>query len=114
MRITINKEQATELKKLIKSRSPIKLKSIVEEIELQENKEVSSKLISGASKAREKRSKDTNKKIENAINTLEFENKKITVYSVSKLAGVSFNTCNKQNIKEMINNREEVRIKRNK
>lgn len=112
MRITINSEQAKELKKLIKSRSPIKLKDILDEIEEQENKAISPKLIKGMDKARLKRTKDTNKKIESAINTLEFENKKITVYSVSKEARVSFNTCNKGNVKEMIEKREETRIKR--
>jgi hypothetical protein len=114
MRITINQDQAKELKKLIKSRSPIKLKSILDEIEEQENKKVSTKLIKGMENARNKRSKDTNKKIEAAINLLDFENKKITVYSVSKLSKTSFNTCNKENIKEIIESREERRIKSQK
>ena len=114
MRITINKEEAEELKKLINSRSRIKLGRIVKEIEEQENRTISDKLKSGAETARKKRTEDTKKKIESAINLLEIGNQKITVYSVSKLAGVSFNTCKKENIKEMIEKREETRVKRNK
>lgn len=45
-----------------------------------------------ATKAREKKAKE---KIENAINILRMEDKKITVYSVAKMAEVSYNTAKK-------------------
>jgi len=108
MRIMIDDKEVFELK------SGNVPNSILIKIEREENKEVSEKLLKGINKAREKRTNNTNKKIENAINTLYMENKKITVYSVSKLAGVSFNTCKKDKIKEMIEKREEARTKNNK
>lgn len=46
-------------------------------------------------KANEIRVKKAKKKIEMAVNLLRLENKKITVYSVSKEAKVSFNTAKK-------------------
>ena len=104
MRISLTVEEVEELKK------GNVLNSLLSKIEREENKEVSEKLIKGMSKAREKRTKDTNKKIENAINILMFENKKLTTYSVAKAAGVSYNTINKNDeIKKIIAENEKIR-----
>ena len=46
-------------------------------------------------KATETRSKKVKEKIENAINILNLENKKITPYTISKTSGVSFQTVKK-------------------
>ena len=46
-------------------------------------------------KATESRVKKAKEKIQNAINLLQLENKAITHYSISKTAGVSFNTVKK-------------------
>lgn len=48
--------------------------------------------ISKATKARTLKAKE---KIQNAINLLRMENKKVTHYSIAKIAGVSFNTVKK-------------------
>ena len=107
MRISLTKEEVIELKK------GNVVDSLLSKIEREENKEVSEKLINGIAKAREKRTKDTNKKIENAINILMFENKKLTTYSVAKAAGVSYNTINKNDeIKKIIAENEKMRVER--
>ena len=107
MRISLTKEEVEELK------NGNILNSILSKIEREENKEVSEKLINGISKAREKRTKDTNKKIEAAINLLMFENKKLTTYSVAKRAKVSYNTINKnEEIKKIIAENEKIRVER--
>jgi len=48
-----------------------------------------------AAKATEARTKQAKEKIDNAINILRFENKKITHYSISKMSAVSYNTVKK-------------------
>jgi len=49
----------------------------------------------GAIKAREALQEQTKEKIQNAINLLKFENKKITAYSIAKTANISYNTAKK-------------------
>ena len=48
-----------------------------------------------AEKATEARTAKAKEKIQNAINILRMENKKITYYSVAKTAGVSYSTVKK-------------------
>jgi len=55
----------------------------------------SEKIIKATQKATEARTKRAKKKIDNAINILRLENKPITHYSISKVAGVSYNTVKK-------------------
>ena len=105
MRISLTVEEVIELKK------GNVLNSLLSKIQSEENKEVSPKLLKGMSKAREKRTKDTNKKIEAAINILVMENKKLTTYSVAKKAEVSYNTINKNGeIKKIIAENEKMRV----
>ena len=67
--------------------------------------EVSKKKTESAKKATEIRSKRAKEKINNAINLLKLENKKITLYSIAKTAGVSYNTVKKyeNELKEVLN-----------
>jgi len=55
----------------------------------------SNKKILAAKKATESRVAKVKKKIENAVNMLRLENKKITPYSIASYSGVSFNTVKK-------------------
>ena len=78
---------------------------------LEEKKEPSEKLLKGIEKARNSRTKEAKRKIEKAISNLIFENKKLSVYSVAKEAGVSYNTVNKsEDIKKMIEKNEKARL----
>jgi tagatose-1,6-bisphosphate aldolase len=53
------------------------------------------KVKSATEIATKKRSDNAKEKIQNAINLLKMENKKITYYSISKYANVSYNTVKK-------------------
>lgn len=53
------------------------------------------KKIVATREATESRTKAAKEKIQNAINILRMENKKITHYSISQVAGVSFTTVKK-------------------
>jgi len=66
------------------------------EVQLQSNltKDISKKQKS-IQEATETRTKEAKKKIENAINLLRIENKSLTVYSIAKVSGCSYNTVKK-------------------
>lgn len=57
--------------------------------------EHSQKKVVASFKATESRTKAAKEKVQNAINILRLENKKITHYSISQVAGVSFTTVKK-------------------
>jgi len=57
--------------------------------------EYSAKKANAAEQATEARTKKAKEKIQNAINLLRLENKKLTYYSVAKTAGVSYSTVKK-------------------
>ena len=89
MRIVISEEEITELK------GGSVPSSVINQIEEEERKEVSPKKQKAMKKARDTKEKEAKEKIVNAINLLRMESKKITCYSVSKEAGVSYNTARK-------------------
>ena len=78
-----NLEDSFEKEKLLKALDNAKI------IEYSPNK------ANAAEKATEARTKKAKEKIQNAINLLRMENKKITYYSVAKTAGVSYSTVKK-------------------
>ena len=60
-------------------------------------------------KARKEKDKQISEKIQNAINLLKLYNKKITIYSISKEARISYQTAKKfieknENLKKIIEN----------
>uniref|UniRef100_UPI004047E78C hypothetical protein n=1 Tax=Aliarcobacter sp. TaxID=2321116 RepID=UPI004047E78C len=57
--------------------------------------EYSLKKVTATREATESRTKAAKEKIQNAINILRMENKKITHYSIAQTSGVSFNTVKK-------------------
>jgi len=69
--------------------------NILDKIEKPKEIEFSVKKSLAAERATETRTKKAKEKIDNAINILRMENKKITHYSISKVAKVSFNTVRK-------------------
>jgi len=71
------------------------LSGILDKISQDKTKEVSTKKKSAAAKATKSRSDKAKYKIENALNLMRLENRPISVYLVSKEAGVSYNTANK-------------------
>ena len=100
MRIVITDEEHEILKdicdiSLIDSKEIECLRGILDKISQDKNKDVSTKKISAAAKATKTRSDNAKLKIENALNLMRLENRPISVYLVSKEAGVSYNTANK-------------------
>ena len=112
MRITIDNNQAILLVKIISkitmgycdnlTKNELEIfSSLSDKINSEQRREISPKkkrAMIGATNARIQKAKA---KIENAINILRMENKSITIYSVSKEAGVSYNTAVKYS--ELIN-----------
>lgn len=78
----LNIEEPTEATLLKKLNNPKKIK-------------YSLKKVVATREATEKRSQNAKEKIQNAINILRIENKKITHYSISQVAEVSFVTVKK-------------------
>ena len=70
-------------------------KSLNEMIQTPKEIKISGAKINAAAKATEARTKQAKEKIDNAINILRLENKKITHYSISKMSAVSYNTVKK-------------------
>jgi len=66
-----------------------------DKIEYEQKKEVSPKKKKAMIEATNARIRKAKEKIENAINILRMEDKPITIYSVSKKSGVSYNTVSK-------------------
>ena len=102
-RIDLNAKELDELVKAIESFNKEKnlevASLIVKQIShhLNNGKEVkySHKKQKAASNATKLRVKKAKEKIENAINILRMENKKITEYAVAKVSGCSINTVKK-------------------
>jgi hypothetical protein len=106
MRITLNNDEIEAI------RANTIPPTLLEKIDAEENKTTSPKLLKGAKNARLKRTKETYRKISEALNYLFMyePDKKITVYSVAKQAGVSYNTINKnEKIKKSIEDMEAAR-----
>lgn len=70
--------------------------------------EHSVKKVVASSKATEARTKAAKEKIQNAINILRMENKKITHYSIAQTSGVSFTTVKKYLNDETLKSLNEV------
>jgi LAS superfamily LD-carboxypeptidase LdcB len=85
------------------------LKGIKDKIKITNEPGATIKQLVSLEKTAEKRQKNTQEKIINAINLLELLNKKITVASVSKETSMSFNTVKKY--RKVIENREENRVR---
>jgi Trp operon repressor len=60
-----------------------------------EERKTSIRIAEATSKATESRTAKAKEKIQNAINILRMENKKMTHYSIAKTAGVSYSTVKK-------------------
>jgi len=100
MRIMITEDEFGMLKKiadysLIDGSEIDCLNGIIDKIIEDKNKEVSIKKVKAAAKATKVRSDKARLKIEKALNMMRLEGKPISVYLVSKNAGVSYNTANK-------------------
>lgn len=61
----------------------------------EQRREISPKKKKAMKRATDERIKKAKSKIENSINILRMENRPITIYSVSKESGVSYNTASK-------------------
>jgi len=100
MRITITNEEYEKLKhiadySLIDGSEIDCLNGIIDKIIEDKEKKVSPKKIKAVAKATDSRVNRAKRKIENAINLMRLENRPLSVYLVSKEAGVSYNTANK-------------------
>ena len=106
MRITINDDEAFLLTDAISKitmghydnltkKELIVLDRVSDKIEDERRRETSPKKKKAMLIATNVRIEKAKKKIENAINILRMENRPITIYSVSKKSGVSYNTASK-------------------
>lgn len=106
MRITINDNQAALLIEAISKVTMghydnltkdelMTLDRLSDKIEDEQDKEISPKKQKAMIEATNARIKKAKKKIENSINILRMENRPITIYSVVKKSGVSYNTASK-------------------
>ena len=113
MRITIDDNQAMILIEAISKitmrhyenltkEELMTLDRISDKIEDEQRREVSPKKKKAMIEATNARIRKAKEKIENAINILRMEDRPITIYSVSKESGVSYNTASKYS--ELINN----------
>ncbi|MCK9545106.1 MAG: hypothetical protein M0Q25_00200 [Sulfurospirillaceae bacterium] len=94
MRLTLNDDEVLELMKAIsKSNYPLYTK-IQEQYNADISRDITKKQssIQEATKARERIAKE---KINNAINMLRLEDKKLTAYAIAKESGCSYNTVKK-------------------
>ena len=107
MRLTLNQEEYTTLKRLIVEANNQQsaellseeewstLLTISERIEKTASKPITEKKRNATKEATRKRIKEAKNKISNAVNMMRFENKKITIASIAQEAGVSYNTVKK-------------------
>ena len=106
MRITIDNNQAMILIEAISKISMRHYENLTknelmifdklsDKIEYEQKREVSPKKKKAMIEATNVRIRKAKEKIENAINILRMENRPITIYSVSKESGVSYNTASK-------------------
>ena len=100
-RLDLNADQIEHLQKMLEastfddSKSLYSLNEIKEIVNNPKKIKKSYKKHVAAEKATEARTAEAKKKIQNAINILRMENKKITYYSIAKVAGVSYSTVKK-------------------
>lgn len=98
MRLTLSDDEIKTLMEILLITNHSNAKSLNDTITSQllsdrnQNKDKKQKAMEKATQTREKTVRD---KIYNAMNILRLENKKISVYSVSKEAGISFNSAAK-------------------
>ncbi|MDY0122458.1 MAG: hypothetical protein RBR54_11000 [Sulfurimonas sp.] len=92
MRLTLNKKEVEYILKKIENRE-LETK-IKKQLEIEEQRDVSKKSKS-ALKATKIRSDRAKAKIQNAINILRMENRKISYYSIAQSSGVSYSTVKK-------------------
>ena len=107
MRLTLNQQEYTTLKRLIieannqhcakflSKEEWSTLLTIAERIEQTASKPITEKKRNATKEATQKRIREAKNKISNAVNLMRFENKKITIASIAKEAGVSYNTVKK-------------------
>ena len=91
-RLDLDLEEILNLKLLLEESSSSGLESIlskVDNIKIIKFSPEKQRAVQEATKARSKKAKD---KIQNAINLLRLEGKKITHYSIAKVGQVSYNT----------------------
>jgi response regulator of citrate/malate metabolism len=93
MRITLTDEEVSTLISILEKLEDDDIDSILEK--LKEKPPVFKKKIAAIEKAREDRSINIKEKIVNSINMMRMENKKITLYSLSKESGISYVTVRK-------------------
>ncbi|RXJ88401.1 hypothetical protein CRV01_13365 [Arcobacter sp. CECT 8983] len=94
MRITISNNEFYELQKILAQNDMSLYNRINEEFQksIQSKTKKKIKATQKANKAKKDKSK---KAVLNAVNILRLENKNITVYSVAKMAEISYNTAKK-------------------
>ena len=107
MRLTLNQQEYTTLKRLIVEANNQQLANFLSEeewsmllniskrIEKTASKPITQKKRNATKEATRKRIKEAKNKISNAVNIMRFENKKITISSIAQEAGVSYNTVKK-------------------
>lgn len=94
MRLTITNDEFNALQRILVQNDMTLYNRINEEF----NKSLLSKTerkIKATTKANLVKRKKSRLAVENAVNILRFEHKKITVYSVAKTAQISYNTAKK-------------------
>lgn len=92
-RIELDKIEYEALKHLSEN-SKINI-SLFEKIQNPTIIKYSEKKVNATKKATASRTAKAKEKIQNAINLLRLENKEMTIYNISKIAGVSFQTVQK-------------------
>ncbi len=94
--VQTEKKEIEELIEILNKNTPNNtVKRILNILESLEERKTSVRIIQATNKATESRTAKAKEKIQNAINLLRMENKKITHYSIAKTAGVSYVTVKK-------------------
>jgi len=94
--IKTEKREIDELVTALKKNTPNDIvKRLLKILESLEERKTSDKVTKATNKATATRTAQAKAKIQNAVNLLRMENKKISYYSVAKTAGVSYSTVKK-------------------
>jgi PHP family Zn ribbon phosphoesterase len=93
MRITFTDDEVLSLISILENIEDKNVDSILEK--LKEKPRIFKKKIAAIEKARDDRSAKIKEKILNTINMMRLENKKITLFSISKEASISYVTVRK-------------------
>lgn len=94
--VQTEREEIDELIQALKNNKPNPIvKRILSLLNGLEERKTSIRIAEATSKATESRTAKAKEKIQNAINILRMENKKMTHYSIAKTAGVSYSTVKK-------------------